>query len=124
MLFKFINREIAFRIVLKLINSEIMFLEAGASKCVNGIGTGGLLSLSETGINFSSSQDQVTIIGWNQINKVICYKTLGVIPNGFTLVLVNEDLHHFVVDSRSDWHEAIEQKLKEIKRLQYQRNLR
>jgi len=93
----------------------MMFLEAGASKCVNGIGTGGKLLLNDNGILFHSNDKVVTTIKWTSINSTKCYKTLGVNPNGFSLVLENGDVHAFVVDSRLIWQEAIEGQLLKIK---------
>jgi hypothetical protein len=84
----------------------------GANHFINGEAVGGKLYLMSDKLQFQSHrfniQNHGQIIDIDEIKEVSYYNTLGLIPNGLAIRLLNGKTEKFVVGSRQLWKEEIE----------------
>jgi hypothetical protein len=84
----------------------------GANHFINGEAVGGKLYLMSDKLQFQSHrfniQNHGQIIAVEEIKEVSFYNTLGLIPNGLAVKLINGETEKFVVGSRQLWKEEIE----------------
>ena len=85
---------------------------AGANHFKNGEAVGGKLYLMSDKLAFKSHrfniQNHALTIAIVQIKEVRFYNTLGVIPNGLVVTLLDGQTEKFVVANRKHWKEDIE----------------
>ena len=83
-----------------------------ANHFLNGESVGGNLMLYQDKIQFKSHslniQNHVLEIQLSQVQEVIFYKTLGLVPNGLALKLHEGKTEKFIVYKRKLWKSAIE----------------
>jgi hypothetical protein len=91
-------------------DKEILYSGA-ANHFVNTEGVGGKLYLLNDKIVFKSHgfniQNHEQRIDLNEVDGVIFYNTLGIIPNGLKIVLRNSVSEKFVVNNRQQWKDEI-----------------
>ena len=91
-------------------DKEILYSGA-ANHFVNTEGVGGKLYLLNDKIVFKSHgfniQNHEQSIDLNEVDGVIFYNTLGIIPNGLKIVLRNNVSEKFVVNNRQQWKDEI-----------------
>jgi hypothetical protein len=91
-------------------DKEILYSGA-ANHFVNTEGVGGKLYLLNDKIVFKSHgfniQNHEQRIDLNEVDGVIFYNTLGIIPNGLKIVLRNNVSEKFVVNNRQQWKDEI-----------------
>jgi hypothetical protein len=84
----------------------------GANHFLNGEGVGGKLYLMADKLQFQSHgfniQNHGQILGIEQIKEVRFFNTLGLIPNGLSILTSEGKTEKFVVNNRGLWKKEIE----------------
>ena len=99
------------QIIVEIPNNENVIKEGGANHFKGGEGVGGKLVLTDKRLIFKSHrfniQNHQENFDLGQVHKLQTTKTLGILENGLTLELINNDRHKFIVDEPTDWIEKI-----------------
>ncbi|MBA3683449.1 MAG: hypothetical protein H0W73_20130 [Bacteroidetes bacterium] len=94
------------------LDSKPIIRSGGANHFINGEAVGGKLYLLKDKLQFQSHgfniQNHGQIIDHEQIKEVSFYNTLGIIPNGLTIITRSGQTEKFVVNGRRHWKEEIE----------------
>jgi hypothetical protein len=93
------------------VDDKDILYSGAANHFVNTEGVGGKLYLLNDKIVFKSHgfniQNHEQRIDLNEVDGVIFYNTLGIIPNGLKIVLRNNVSEKFVVNNRQQWKDEI-----------------
>lgn len=99
--------------------SDIIYA-GGANHFKNAEAVGGKLYLLKDKLEFRSHgfniQNHSFNIDLNEMEEIIFFNTLGLIPNGLKLKLKAGDEEKFVVNNRNTWKSAIEQQIEHYKK--------
>lgn len=92
----------------------MILIEEGASYVnEHSMACGGNLQLTDTHLNFESAPNAVKSFALSfslsEISEVTWFKTLNIIPNGFSLMLKNGDIQSFIVMDKKRWKDLIDQ---------------
>ena len=91
---------------------ETIIHSGGANHFINGEAVGGKLYLLNDKLQFQSHgfnlQNHGIVIDLTQIQKVMFFNTLGLIPNGLAVSTANGQAEKFVVSGRQFWRSEIE----------------
>jgi hypothetical protein len=94
------------------LDGQVIIHSGGANHFKNGEAAGGKLYLLSNRLHFKSHQFNIQnhecIIELQQIKAVNIYNTLGLIPNGLSIITLNEHKEKFVVNNRKFWKAEIE----------------
>jgi len=87
----------------------------GANHFKNAEAVGGKLYLLADQLEFKSHgfniQNHAFIINISEIQEIAFYNTLGIVPNGLTLILKDGEVEKFVVNNRNIWKAEIEKRM-------------
>jgi hypothetical protein len=93
-------------------NGEDIILCRSANHLKNREAIGGSLYLLTDRIQFKphgfNIQNHEMKIELEEIKEIRVFNTLGIVPNGLELILMNGKIEKFVVDGRKQWREEIE----------------
>jgi len=89
-------------------------IEEGASYVnEHSMACGGTLTLTTTQLMFESTGGLTKCYSLSfplsEISEVTWFKTLSIIPNGFSLMLSNGDIQSFIVLDKKRWKDLIDQ---------------
>jgi len=92
----------------------MILIEEGASYVnEHSMACGGNLQLTTTHLHFESTPNGTKTYSMSyalsDISEVVWFKTLNIIPNGFSLLMSNGDIQSFIVLDKKRWKELIDQ---------------
>jgi hypothetical protein len=94
------------------LDGQAIIHSGGANHFKNSEAVGGTLYLLSNRLHFKSHsfniQNHEYIIELQQIKAVNFHNTLGLIPNGLSIITLNEQKEKFVVNNRKFWKAEIE----------------
>jgi hypothetical protein len=93
--------------------SDMILFQEGASRINDkGLACGGTLTLSSSGLSFegliAGDENCARSLSLDDINEVVWFKTLNIIPNGFSLMLKGGSVESFIVTDKKRWKELID----------------